>query len=84
MSIEKQKVISSIQILASGIVLIKYDNRLVEDGKTIHFFQDDRAIYPGDDFSAEDQKIQSYCVVAHTPEVIASFKAMNDTSKAEV
>jgi len=32
-------------------------------------------IYPGDDYSAEDAKVQAICAAVHTAEVIAAYQA---------
>ena len=38
-------------------------------------------IAPGDDYSAEDDRVKAVCAAVHTPEVIAAYQAMLQAQK---
>ncbi|NDD52668.1 hypothetical protein EBZ39_02105 [bacterium] len=71
MSIQKQTLVDQIQHIANGCVQVRTCTYTVEGGNTFHR----HAIAPGDDYSAEDAKVQAICVALHTPEVVAAYKA---------
>jgi hypothetical protein len=47
----------------------------MEDGKEISNKFQRHIVAPGDDYSAEDAKIQAICAAVHTAEVIATYQA---------
>ena len=72
---EKQIVVDRIEVLNDQTVAVRYAVTVTEDGKP--FAEQIKGNYfkPGDDYSAEDAKVQSVCAVVHTPEVIAAYQA---------
>ena len=72
---EKQIVVDRIEVLADQTIAVRYIVTVTEDGKP--FAEQIKGNYfkPGDDYSAEDAKVQSVCAVVHTPEVIAAYQA---------
>ena len=38
-------------------------------------------IQPGDDYSAEDDKVKAVCAAVHTPEVIEAYKAAQEAAE---
>lgn len=73
--LEKQTAIDRIEVLADQTVAVRYVVTVTEDGKP--FVEQVKGNYfkPGDDYSAEDAKVQAICGAVHTPEVIAAYKA---------
>ena len=61
--------------MADQTIAVRYIVTVTEDGK--HFSEQVKGNYfkPGDDYSAEDAKVQTICAVVHTPEVIAAYQA---------
>jgi len=47
----------------------------MEDGKQISGAYHRHVVSPGDDYSAEDARVQAICAAVHTDEVIAAYKA---------
>ena len=72
---EKQTVIDRIEVLADHTVAVRYVVTVLEDGKPFAEQVKGNYFKPGDDYSAEEAKVQSVCAVVHTPEVIAAYQA---------
>jgi hypothetical protein len=72
---EKQTVVDRIEVLANHTVAVRYVVTVLEDG--LPFAEQIKGNYfkPGDDYSAEEAKVQSVCAAMHTPQVIAKYIA---------
>lgn len=72
---EKQTVVDRIEVLADQTVAVRYVVTVTEDGQP--FAEQIKGNYfkPGDDYSAESDKVKAICDMVHTPEVIAVYKA---------
>ena len=81
---EKTTVVDRIEVLADHTVAVRYVVTVTEDGKL--FAEQIKGNYfkPGDDYSAEDAKVQSVCSLIHTPEVIAAYKAAQENPIPQV
>jgi hypothetical protein len=75
MSIEKQISINQIEVVSNGAVQVRSLISIIEDGKQISQSFHRHVIAPGDDYSAEDARVQAICATTHTSEVIAAYKA---------
>jgi hypothetical protein len=75
MSLEKQILVDLIEAIENGCVQVRTCTRIVEDGKQLSGSFHRHVVAPGDDYSAEDPKVQAICAVMHTPEVIAAYQA---------
>jgi len=73
--LEKQIVVDLIETAENGSVQVRTCTRIIEDGQQISRAFAYHLISPGDDYSAEDAKVQSICAAVHTLEVIAAYKA---------
>lgn len=73
--LEKQIVVDLIEVVENGCVQVRTCTRIVEDGEQISNTFHRHVVAPGDDYSAEDAKVQAICAVVHTPEVIAAYQA---------
>ena len=71
---EKQTVVDRIEVLADQTVAVRYVVTVTEDGQL--FAENVKGNYfkPGDDYSAEDAKVQAICAAVHTPGVIEAYK----------
>lgn len=73
--LEKQTVIDRIEVLQDQTVAVRYILTITEDGNLLAQEIKGNYIRPGDDYSAEDAKVQAICATVHTAEVIAAYKA---------
>lgn len=64
--IEKLVVVSQIEVTESNIVQVRTSTRIMEDGKQLSETYHRHCIAPGDDYSAEDAKVQGICASVHT------------------
>ena len=81
MALEKNTIIDRIEIVENGTVQIRQATILTEDGNQIARTFHRWCIAPGEDYSAQEQQVQDICKVAHTPEVIAAYKAQQEANK---
>ncbi len=71
---EKQTVVDRIEVLADQTVAVRYVVTVTEDGQPFSEQIKGNYIKPGDDYSAEDAKVQAICAAVHTPEAIAAYQ----------
>ena len=79
---EKQIIIDRIEVLQDQTVAVRYLVTITEDGKPFAEQVKGNYFKPGDDYSAEDAKVQTICAAVHTPEVIAAYQAAQEAAKA--
>lgn len=79
--LEKQTVVDLIETVESGVVQVRTCTRIIEDGKQISGTFHRHVVAPGDDYSAEDAKVQAICAAVHTPEVIAAYQAAQEAAQ---
>jgi hypothetical protein len=75
MALTKEAVVDKIEVTESGHVQVRTATRIVEDGNVISQSYHRHVVAPGDDYSAEDPKVQAVCSAVHTQEVIDAYKA---------
>ena len=73
--LEKVISVDLIEVVENGIVQIRTKTAILEDGEQISGTYHRHVISPGDDYSAEEAKVQAICTVVHTPDVITTYKA---------
>lgn len=73
--LEKIEIVDRIEVLENGCVQVRTKTTIMEDGKQISGVFHRHVVAPGDDYSAEDAKVQAICAAVHTPEVIAAYQA---------
>lgn len=64
-------IVDLIEPIENGCVQVRTCTYTTNNGRTFHR----HVVAPGDDYSAEDAKVQAICAVLHTPEVIATYQA---------
>ena len=74
MALEKVISVDLIEVLKSGVLQVRTKTAIKEDGVEISSKFHRHVVAPGDDYSAEDAKVQAICAAVHTPEVIAAYK----------
>ena len=73
--LEKIEVVDRIEVVESGVVQVRICTRIMEDGKQISGNFHRHVVAPGDDYSAEDARVQAICAAVHTAGVIAAYEA---------
>jgi len=78
---EKTTAIDRIEVLADQTVAVRYVVTITENGQP--FAEQIKGNYfkPGDDYSAESDKVKAICDMVHTPEVIAAYKAAQEAAQ---
>ena len=78
-----KKVISVdlIEVVESGTVQVRTCTRIIEDDKQISSAFHRHIVAPGDDYSAENAKVQAICAAVHTADVVAAYQAAQETAK---
>ena len=75
MALEKNVVVDKIEVLESGVVQVRTKTAILEDGEQISGTFHRHVVAPGDDYSAEDARVQAVCAATHTAEVVAAYAA---------
>lgn len=73
--LEKVTSVDLIEALENGIVQVRTKTAIMEDGKQISGTFHRHVVAPGDNYSAEDAKVQAICAAVHTADVIAAYQA---------
>ena len=73
--LEKIVTVDRIEVVESGIVQVRTKTAIMEDNKQISGTFHRHVVAPGDDYSAENAKVQAICAAVHTAGVIAAYKA---------
>ena len=72
--LEKVISVDLIEVLENGCTQVRTKTAIMEDGKQISGTFHRHVVAPGDDYSAEDAKVQAICAAVHTAEVIAAYQ----------
>jgi hypothetical protein len=75
MALEKSVVVDRIEVIESGSVQVRIKTAILEDGVEISSKFHRHVVAPGNDYSAEDAKVQAICAALHTKDVVAAYKA---------
>jgi hypothetical protein len=75
MALEKIEVVDRIEVVENGTVQVRTATRIMEDGKQISSTFHRHVVAPGDDYSAEDDRVKAICAATHTADVIAAYAA---------
>lgn len=78
MALTKEIAVSAIEVTEAGHVQVRTSARVMEDGVKLSETYHRKVIAPGDDYSAEDVKVQAVCAAIHTPEVVAAYQAAQE------
>jgi hypothetical protein len=75
MSFEKVISVDLIEVVENGCIQVRTKTAIKEDGKQISGNFHRHVVAPGDDYSAEDARVQAICAATHTADVVAAYKA---------
>jgi hypothetical protein len=73
--LEKIEIVDRIEVVESGVVQVRTATRIMEDGKQISGTFHRHVVAPGDDYSAEDSRVQAICAATHTAAVVSAYQA---------
>ena len=76
MALEKVISVDLIEVVENGSVQVRTKTAVMENGAQISGTFHRHVVAPGDDYSAEDAKVQSICAAVHTADVIAAYQAV--------
>jgi hypothetical protein len=79
--LEKIEIVDRIEVIENGSVQVRTATRIMEDGKQISGTFHRHVVAPGDDYSAEDARVQAICAATHTADVVATYKAAQEAAK---
>jgi hypothetical protein len=82
--LEKIEVVDRIEAIENGCVQVRTKTAIMEDGKQISSKFHRHVVAPGDDYSAEDARVQAICAATHTAAVISAYQAAIAQSKKSV
>jgi hypothetical protein len=71
--LEKIEIVDRIEVVENGCVQVRTKTAIKEDGVQISGTFHRHVVAPGDDYSAEDARVQAICAAVHTEEVIAAY-----------
>ena len=74
MALTEESFADKIEIV-NNHVQVRTATVIKRDGEEISRSFHRHVVVPGDDYSAEEAKVQAVCAAVHTPEVIEAYKA---------
>jgi hypothetical protein len=77
--LEKVTSADLIETLENGCVQVRTKTVIKEDGVEISSKFHRHVVAPGDDYSAENARVQAICAAMHTADVIAAYKLAQST-----
>jgi hypothetical protein len=75
MALEKVISVDLIEVVENGCIQVRTKTAIKEDGVEISNKFHRHVLAPGDDYNAEDAKVQAIAASIHTAEVIAAYEA---------
>ena len=75
MALKKVISVDLIEVIENGAIQVRTKTAVMENGEQISGTFHRHVVAPGDDYSAEDAKVQAICAAVHTPEAIAAYQA---------
>ena len=75
MSLEKIISVDLIEVIENGCIQVRTKTAIKEDGVEISSKFHRHVVAPGDDYSAEDPKVQAIAKSIHTASVIEAYNA---------
>jgi hypothetical protein len=75
MALKKVISVDLIEVVENGAIQVRTKTAIKEDGVEISSKFHRHVVAPGDNYSAEDAKVQAICAAVHTADVIATYQA---------
>lgn len=71
--LEKIAIVDRIEVLENGCVQIRTKTAIKEDGVEISSKFHRHVVAPGDDYSAESERVKAICAAMHTTEIVDAY-----------
>jgi len=81
MAITKELIVDRIEVVENGCVQVRTKTSIKEDGKEISATFHRHVVAPGDDYSAEADRVKAICAATHTQDVVDAYKAAQEANK---
>ena len=81
MSLTKETGIDQITVTQNEIILVRETTRIMDDGVEFSKQYNRSSLYPGQDISNQDPKVQAIANAVWTEEVINAYKAQLESNK---
>ena len=75
MTLEKRIFVDEIEVAKNNVVQVRVKTSIIENDAEIGSSFHRHIIAPGDDYSAEDARVQDICKAVHTADVVAAYQA---------
>ena len=75
MALSKEIKVDMVEVTEIGAVQVRTATRILEDDEVISQSFHRHVVMPGDDYSAEADRVKAVCSAVHTPEVVAAYQA---------
>jgi len=75
MAITKEMIVDRIEVIENGCVQVRTRTSIMEDGEQISGSFHRHVVAPGDDYSAEADRVQAICAATHTADVVIAYQA---------
>jgi hypothetical protein len=72
--LEKVQIIDRIEVVENGCIQVRTKTAIKEDGVEISSKFHRHVVAPGDDYSAENARVQGVCAALHTAEVVEAYR----------
>jgi hypothetical protein len=82
MALEKQTYVDQITVTENGTVLVRETTKILEDNIELSKQYHRISLEPDSDTSNQPENVQAICKAAWTPEIIAAYKAQQETVEA--
>jgi hypothetical protein len=67
-------VVDLIEVMQNNVVRVRLKTLVLSNNTEIAESFEHRVVPPGDDYSAEDAKVQAICSTVHTPDVVEAYR----------
>jgi hypothetical protein len=81
MALEKNVTVDLIEVAENGSIQVRTKTAIKEDGVEISSKFARHVVAPGDDYSAEDARVQAMCAAMHTADVVAAYKELQNAAQ---
>ena len=75
MALEKTVKVGEVNVGENGVMSVRTDTVISEDGVELSRTFHRHVVAPGDDVSGEDARVQAVAAAVHTPAVVAAYQA---------
>ena len=75
MDITKEIIVDKIEVVNNGCVQVRTATLIKENGTVIAKDYHRYVVAPGNNYSAEDARVQAICAATHTADVVAAYQA---------